>query len=60
VAVQRDRARPSGKGEGPRSRPLARWLVETGAHTGPLAQDKYTVRDATTEKVGLVGQQQGR
>jgi phosphoenolpyruvate carboxykinase (ATP) len=25
--------------------------VETGAHTGRSAQDKYTVRDATTEKV---------
>ena len=25
-------------------------VVETGAHTGRSAQDKYTVRDATTEK----------
>ena len=25
--------------------------VETGAHTGRSAQDKYTVRDVTTEKV---------
>src|SRR5690242_8692874 len=27
------------------------FVVETGAHTGRSAQDKYTVRDATTEKV---------
>src|SRR5262245_9424102 len=25
-------------------------VVETGAHTGRSAQDKYTVRDATTDK----------
>ena len=26
-------------------------VVETGAHTGRSVQDKFTVRDATTEKV---------
>ena len=26
------------------------FVVETGAHTGRSAQDKFTVRDATTEK----------
>ena len=29
-------------------------VVETGAHTGRSAQDKYTVRDATTEKVSVL------
>ena len=41
VAIRRGEARFAASGA------LA---VETGAHTGRSAQDKYTVRDATTEK----------